>query len=277
MDTSKSGITVYEAKSVRPLVREFYETAWCSTEETRRLFEQIGWELTQYAFANIPILQCDSMTTIEQVYVAPIARAGFGLLRPSILRFLEQRFQQLNVAFEVFGLGLSRTHAPDHLPANVYWNTLRDQGQPRDLSSALILVYDMGEATGSTLEGVIRELAAFKVKPVNLIFLLGAACIEQTRSRLDPLAPGMSLVMGSRWRYEATPGSTQFYLNQMFDGAWIPMDSRDWGRCVSGMTDEAAVNAFMAWITEIVSISEADQAKLYQLWVKKIDERKITT
>jgi len=236
----------------------------------------IGWELTQYAVANIPLLGSASMKTIDKVYAAPIARAGFGLLRPSIVSFLEKTFQKQNVPFETFGLGLRRAHPPDRVPAHVYWNTLRDRKKNPNLSSALVLVYDMGEATGSTIAGVIRELTSFKVKPANLLFLVGAACLDQTQSRLTPLAPGMSMVVGSRWRYETTPGPIQFYLNQMFDGRWIPLEPRDWGRCVSGMTDEAAVNAFIDWIEEIVPISPTDEAMLHELWIQKIDEREIT-
>jgi uracil phosphoribosyltransferase len=269
-------INVYEAVKTRSLVREFYEKAWRTTEESRRIFEQIGWELTEYALNNIPLLRERRMKSIENVYAAPIARAGFGLLRPSTTNVLKKTFQKLNMPFETFGLGLSRSHPPDKLPAEVYWNTLRNRGKTPDLSSSLILIYDMGEATGSTIEGVIRELAKFKFESANLLVLVGAAGIEQTRSRLAPLAPGMSFVIGSQWRYETIPGPTQFYLNQMFDGEWIPLEPKDWGRCVSGMTDKPAVQAFITWIDETVPVSKADKAMLYQLWVQKVDERKIT-
>jgi hypothetical protein len=270
-------IKVYEAWKVRSLVKEFYEKAWRTTKETRRIFEQIGLELTKYAINNALLLCGDQMTRIEKVYAAPIARAGFGLLRPSIIGLLEKTFQKRGIPFETFGLGLSRAHEPDKHPAQVYWNTLGDQEKNRDLSSSLVLVYDMGEASGSTIEGVISELASFKINTTNLLFLLGAASIEQTRSRLEPLAPGMRLVIGSRWRYVEKSGPTQFDNNQMFDGAWVNLPPRDWGRCVSGMTDQTSVKAFIDWISETVNVSKADKATLYGIWLRKIDEKKVTS
>lgn len=261
-------IRVYEVYNVRPLVREFYEKAWRTTKETRRVFEQIGLELTKHALNNVPLLSGNQMKGIVRVYAGPIARAGCGLFRPSIVRSLKKKFQRLNIPFETFGMGLSRFHEPNRLPAKVYWNTLRDLDNNLDLSSSLILIYEMGEATGSTIEGVIRELKMFKVNPENLLFFVGAACIEQTKDRLESLAPGMSLVIGSRWRYEEKPGPTQFYLNQMFDEEWIELSPRDWGRCVSGMKDKASVKAFIAWIGETVNISKADEEMLYKIWLR---------
>ena len=50
-------IHIYEADYVKPLVKVFYERAWKNTEETRRIFEEIGFELTKYAFRNVPLLK----------------------------------------------------------------------------------------------------------------------------------------------------------------------------------------------------------------------------
>lgn len=68
-----------------------------------------------------------------------------------------------------------------------------------DLSDATVMLYEMGEATGSTLEGIVNELRKFNLRTENPIILVGAACIDQTRSRLERVAPGMNIVYGSRW------------------------------------------------------------------------------
>jgi hypothetical protein len=270
-------IQIYEAPKVKRLIREFYEEAWKSTGQTRKVFEQIGLELTQFAFDNVFPLKEQPIETLKSVYGAAIARAGFGLFRPSVLKLLKQTFHAYQLPFQTFGLGLARSSQPDKSPAEVYWNTLRSLDTDLDLSSSLVIIYDMGEATGSTIEGVIKELELFKINIDNLYIILGAACIEQTRKRVESFASGIHLIIGSRWRYDERPGPTQFYLNQMYNKKWIGMAPRDWGRCVSGMTDTSSVKAFINWVRESIKISISDREKLYKLWLTKIEEKEIAS
>jgi hypothetical protein len=139
----------------------------------------------------------------------------------------------------------------------------------------VILIYEMGEATGSTIAGVVSELRELAIPSGNIVFLIGAACIEQTQMRLDALAPEIHLVIGSRWRYNPTEGPTQFYLTHVNNGEWKPVPPRDWGRCVSGMIDLASVKAFIHWVAETVPMTRQDQNLLLKEWSKKIDESPI--
>lgn len=268
-------IHLYEANNIRPLVRYFYEKAWNTVKETREVFEKIGLELTNYAFNNVQLLNGRQREGLAKVYAAPIARAGCGLFRPSVIRLLNKRFQKFGVPFETFGIGLSRSHEPN-LPAKVYWNTLRYL-KNSDLSSSLVLLYEMGIATGSTIEGLVKELKILKVDPAKILFLVGAACIEQNKYKFETIAPGISLVIGSLWKYEEKPGPTQFYLNQLFDEEWIFLDPRDWGRCVSDMKDKSSVRTFINWVGQTVKISKKDKNSLYEIWSKKIKEKMVST
>jgi hypothetical protein len=174
--------------------------------------------------------------------------------------------------FESFGMGLRRTENPLRNPAIVYWNTLR-RITDLDLSSSTILLYEMGEATGSTIEGAINELQRLNALPRNVVVLIGAACIDQTKRRLETVAPGLNVVIGSRWRYDDAPGPTQYYLTQVLNNGWTPVSPRDWGRCVSGMIDIAAVDSFIDWIRETLPISPSEQQMLRQTWSSKIKEK----
>lgn len=173
-----------------------------------------------------------------------------------------------------FGLGLRRAKNPLRNPATVYWNTLQ-LTETDDLTKSAILIYEMGEATGSTIAGVVSELRELTIPSGNIVFLIGAACIEQTQMRLDALAPEIHLVIGSRWRYDTTEGPTQFYLTYVNDGEWKSVPPRDWGRCVSGMTDFASVITFIQWVAETVPMTRLDRNLLLQEWSKKIDESPI--
>jgi uracil phosphoribosyltransferase len=265
-------IHIYEADYVKPLVKVFYERAWKNTEETRRIFEEIGFELTKYAFRNVPLLK--NLQKNSKVFAGPIARAGCGLFRPSVINYLRERLKESRICLETFGVGLSRSHDPIRLPAKTYWNTLR-YFHKKELSSSLFLLYEMGEATGSTIEGVINELKKFDVSPKNILFLIGVACIDQTKERLESFADSLQVVIGSRWKYDEEPGPTQFYVTQIFEDKWIKITPRDWGRCVSGMKDHSSVMSFINWIEETVNISEEDKEMLFTLWLKKIGEKRI--
>ena len=188
---------------------------------------------------------------------------------------LKDRFQGLGLSFETFGMGLSRSNAPVRKPAMMYWNTLRSL-KDSDLSSSLVLIYDMGEATGSTITGVVHELKSYGIPPDNVIFLLGAACVDQTRKRLESVAQNTSLVIGSKWKYDERPGPTQFYLTHIYDKGWIQQPPRDWGRCVSGMKNQATVKSFIRWVGETIKLSQGDEEKLFQVWSRKINEKKIS-
>ena len=153
--------------------------------------------------------------------------------------------------------------------AEVYLDTLAYS--QTDLSSSIVLVYEMGEATGSTIQGVVQELKKHNLDPENLVFLVGAACIDQTRSRLESIAPGMTLVVGTRWRYVEETGTTQYYLTKMrYRDKWIELYPRDWGDCVSGMSDESGVASFLGFMAETATISNHDKARLYERWEAKI-------
>lgn len=263
-------VHIYEAINVKPLVKEFYEKSWRTIKETRRIFEEIGLELTKYGLKNVPLFFDRLVERRLNVHAGPVARAGCGLFRPSVVSLLKNKFTYL----KTFGIGLSRSYRPDLYPANVYWNTLRNVSKS-DLSNSLIILYEMGEATGSTIEGVINELEFFNIALSRVLFLIGAACVDQTIERLNLIAPNLSMVIGSRWKYIEEPGPTQFYLNQMFDGEWINLHPRDWGRCVSGMKDVTSVKMFIDWVRESVSISEDDEETLFKRWSSKINERKV--
>jgi hypothetical protein len=261
-------IYVYEVESVRSLVLEFYENAWKSTKETRSVFEQIGRELTTSAAKTVPLLH--NLDKVTRLYAGPIARAGCGLFRPSVVKALTDICEVHGIPFESFGMGLQRPDNPLRDPAIVYWNTLRRISN-LDLSSATILLYEMGEATGSTVEGAIKELRTLNVVPHNVIFLAGAAAIDQTRTRLEAVASGLNLVIGSRWRYDEAPGPGQYYLTQFLNNGWKQFSPKDWGQCMSGMIDLATVESFINWIGETLQISQADQKMLRQVWSGKIE------
>ena len=266
-------VHVYDAPEITPLVLDFYKTAWQSVASTRHVFERIGLGLTQAAFRSVPLLQ--DLTGIDTIYAGPIARAGCGLFRSSVLSLLTtyaRPYQEITV--NSFGLGLRRAKNPRRTPATVYWNTLQ-LTDINDLTTSVILIYEMGEATGSTIAGVVSELRELAIPSGNIVFLIGAACIEQTQMRLDALAPEIHLVIGSRWRYDPTDGPTQFYLTHVNNGEWKSVPPRDWGRCVSGMTDLASVKAFIQWVAETVPMTHQDQNLLLQEWSKKIDESPI--
>ncbi len=262
-------VSIYEAEDVRSLVLNFYETAWRTPAATRRVFEQIGYELTKAAQSAVPLLQ--NLTHTDTLYAGPIARAGCGLFRPSAIQVLEALCSANGVTLKPFALGLRRTAHPLHHPAVVYWNTLRRQPAP-DLSTAPILLYEMGEATGSTIAGAVAELRRLKAQPHNVVVLLGAACLDQTARRLEAVAPEASLVIGSRWRYDDAPGPTQYYLTAVWNGGWQPVTPRDWGRCVAGMTDRAAVDAFLDWMQETLPVSPQDRLRLRRRWFRQIQE-----
>ena len=266
-------ISIYDVERVRALVLDFYENAWKSTADTRRVFAHIGYELTTAAITTVPLLQ--ALNHVDALYAGPIARAGCGLFRPPIITVLEQICTANGIRFASFGLGLQRSENPLRTPAIVYWNTLRRIAD-LDLSSKAILLYEMGEATGSTLEGAMNELRRLNARPRNVVALIGAACIDQTQRRLDTVAPGLNVVIGSRWRYDETPGPTQYYLTHVLNDGWTPVAPRDWGRCVSGMIDLASVDAFIDWIRETLPITPSDQAMLRQTWSRKIHEKRIS-
>lgn len=265
-------IHIYDVDCVKPLIIEFYRKAWRSTIETRRIFEEIGLELTKHTLQYIPRLRSFSKK-IDNVYAAPIARAGCGIFRPPVVKLLQEEFYRKGIVFNTFGLGLNRSNDPLHFPAKVYWNTLRDL-KP-DLSSAIILLYEIGEATGSTIEGAVRELETFNAVPSNIIFQIGAACIDQTRERLEQVASGIHLVIGSRWRYNEKSGPTQYYLTHILDEKWINMSPRDWGKCVAGMKNEQSVLSFIHWIGETINLSPKDKKFLFRVWLKKIKEKEL--
>jgi len=251
-------------------VRKFYERTWKTTRGTRESFKEIGIKLTDYALANVPLLTGKEET--DAIYAAPVAKAGVGLFRPAVVEKLRARSKELGVEFCSFGIGASRPHENlDSLPAEVYWNTLRTSGT--DLSNAMVMLYEMGEATGSTLEGIVNELRKFNLRLENLILLAGAACIDQTRDRLERVAPGMNIVYGSRWRYIEKPDPRQFYLYKMYlfqEDRWIELCPKDWGRCVSGLKDRDAVNSFIEWMTETIVVPEEDQKMLHERWIDDI-------
>ena len=263
-------ISIYDVEGVRALVLDFYEKAWKSTDETRRIFEQIGYELTASAIDAVPLLK--NLDNVDKLYAGPIARAGCGLFRPPVIKLLEKICTAKRIMFESFGMGLRRSENPLRNPAIVYWNTLR-RISDIDLSSSTVLLYEMGEATGSTIEGAINELRKLKAPPHNVVVLIGAACIDQTKSRLEAVAPGLNLVIGSRWRYDDAPGLTQYYLTHVLNDGWVPVSPRDWGRCVSGMFDTATVDSFIDWIRETLRISPSEQQMLRQAWFSKIKEK----
>ena len=265
-------IHIYDVDSVKPLIIEFYRKAWKSTKETRRIFEEIGLELTKYTLQNLLPLQSLPKGLVT-VYAAPIARAGCGAFRPLVVNLLQEEFHRKCIEFKTFGLGLNRSNDPLHLPAKVYWNTLR-YSKP-DLSSALILLYEIGEATGSTIEGAVRELETFNAVPSNIIFQIGAACIDQTRERLEQVASDIHLVIGSRWLYNEKSGPTQYYLTHILDDKWVNMSPRDWGRCVADMRDEQSVSSFIHWVGETINISQIDEEFLFGIWSKKIKEQEV--
>ncbi len=262
-------ISIYEAEDVRALVLDFYETAWKTPATTRRVFAQIGYELTKAARNAVPLLQ--NLTQTDTLYAGPIARAGCGLFRPPAIQVLDALCSANDVTLKPFALGLRRAAQPLHHPAVVYWNTLRHRPAP-DLSAAPILLYEMGEATGSTIAGAVTELRRLKAQPHNVVVLIGAACLDQTTPRLEAVAPGLSLVIGSRWRYDDTPGPTQYYLTAVWKDGWQVMTPRDWGRCVAGMTDLAAVDAFLDWIQETLPVSPRDRQMLRRRWSRQIQE-----
>ncbi len=265
-------IHIYDVDSVKPLVIEFYRKAWRSTKETRRIFEEIGLELTKHTLHYLPPLRSLPKGLVN-VYAGPIARAGCGAFRPLVVKLLQEEFHGKCIGFKTFGLGLSRSNDPLHLPAKVYWNTLR-YSKP-DLSSSIILLYEIGEATGSTIEGAVRELETFNAVSSNIIFQIGAACIDQTRERLEQVASGIHLVIGSRWRYDEKPGPTQYYLTHILDDKWINMPPKDWGRCIAGMKDEQSVLSFIHWVGETINLSPIDEEFLFEIWLKKIKEKEV--
>lgn len=265
-------VHIYDVLEITALVLDFYNSAWQSVASTRQVFERIGLDLTHAAFRSVPILQ--DLKLVDTIYAGPIARAGCGLFRPSTITLLTTLSAPQQITVNSFGLGFRRASNPIHTPATVYWNTLQRarMTEKDDLTKSVILIYEMGEATGSTIAGVITALQEFNIPSENIVFLIGAACIEQTRKRLDSLTPDAHLVIGSRWRYDSTEGPTQFYLTHVNDGEWIPIPPRDWGRCVSGMTDLASVIAFIQWVAETVPMTHQDRHLLLQEWSKKIDE-----
>ncbi len=265
-------VHVYDAPEVTSLVLDFYSDAWQSVISTRHVFENIGLSLTHAAFQSVPLLQ--DLTDVKCFYVGPIARAGCGLFRPSVVNLLMTICAPWDINIIPFGLGLRRGNNPLHTAASIYWNTLQ-LCKRDDLSRSVILIYEMGEATGSTIAGVITALQDLNIPLKNVIFLIGAACIEQTRERLDALTPESHLVIGSRWHYDTTAGPTQFYLTHISHNGWMPVPPRDWGRCVSGMTDLTSVTTFIQWISETVPITPRDRKLLLREWAKKIDEPQI--
>jgi hypothetical protein len=134
----------------------------------------------------------------------------------------------------------------------------------------------MGEATGSTLEGAMNELRRLNALPHTVVALIGAACIDQTQRRLDMVAPSLHVVIGSRWRSDDTSGLTQYYLTHVLNDGWTPVSPKDWGRCILGMIDIAAVGSFIDWIRVTLQISPSDQKMRHQTWSRKIHEKRIS-
>jgi hypothetical protein len=175
-------VHVYDASDVTSLVLDFYNDAWQSVISTRRVFEQIGLALTRAAFRSVPLLQ--DLKLVDSIYAGPIARAGCGLFRPSVVDLLVTWCTPHDITINSFGLGLRRGKNPLHTPATIYWNTLQ-LTETDDLTRSVILIYEMGEATGSTITGVVTALQDLNIPSENMVFLIGAACIEQTRARLE--------------------------------------------------------------------------------------------
>ena len=103
-------ISIYEVEGVRAFVLDFYDAAWKTTTETRRVFEHIGYELTEAARNVVPLLQ--NLTNTETLYAGPIARAGCGLFRPPTIKVLEALCSAHGVTFKAFGMGLRRAEIP---------------------------------------------------------------------------------------------------------------------------------------------------------------------
>ncbi|MHA1675639.1 MAG: hypothetical protein ACTSU6_00515 [Candidatus Njordarchaeales archaeon] len=279
---SEGSLRLYNA-NLEPDVRNFYEETWETTERTRKSFEEIGRRLTEYALTNVPLLNGEER--INAIYAAPVLRAGVGLFRPDIVQLLKKRARELGVDFHTFAIGASRPHKyTDKTSADVYLNTL--QYSHPDLSNAVVILYEFGEATGSTIEGVVKDLKKYNLNTNNLILLAGAACIDQSQSRLERVAPGMHIVAGSRWKYTEKEGPSQFYLRWMLNPEtqrYDEMNPRDWGRCVSGMVDEDSVRKFILWMRDsrenepseqdLIYMSEKDQYDLFERYRIKIHER----
>jgi hypothetical protein len=261
-------IKTYEAYETKPLIKKFYEQGWRTVKETRKIFEALGIKLTEYLFNNDEIF--DSITSNEKinVYSGPIARAGCGLFRQSTKNLIKKRLEKCEASFQVIGLGLNRLKNPEFMSAEVYWNTLRNKIIDSNQFNYFI-IYDFGEATGSTIEGVIEDFRNCGISSKNIIFCLGAACIEQTKNRLESITSEITLIVGSKWKYKVTDGEDKYYLDQMFDGEWIDFIPRDWGKCVSGITNESSINAFISWIKETMDISKEDEKMLFQRWKQK--------
>ncbi|MBS3052752.1 MAG: hypothetical protein J4428_05275 [Candidatus Aenigmarchaeota archaeon] len=241
------------------LVREFYENGWETREKTQELFLAVGNGLTSYAFdyvlSNTPAY---SSGKPRAIYAGAVARGGFGMFRRQTLDLIEFAAE---VPVIPFGLGASRDHErPDELPADVYWDTLGDH----DLTDSVVMVYDFGLSTAGTVHGVVNALRPRGLDNRNLIFLLGAACLEQSGKRLNEVADGMHAVVGSEWRYR-TQNPGMFYLDQMKAGnEWVAMNPQDWGDCVSRLETVGDIELFLSLIGETLQLSPQDRALLFE-------------
>ncbi len=254
------------------LVRNFYENTYATTQGTRRSFACIGQRLTEHALSAVPLLT-QRFDGIDKIYATGISRGGNPLFTTTVSGLLSRKARELGYDFDAFGIAASRPHEnTDTRPAEVYWDTL-ERSQP-NLSSAAVLLFEMGLSTASTIEGVYERLESYGLKPENLTLLAGAVCLDQSTPRLEEVAPGMTVVAGSKWLYIPKGQSNQFYLYRMFNPKtreYENMTPRDWGKCGCGTTD-AELKSFLDLMRLTIPMTEGDGTFLYNRWRDKLND-----
>lgn len=232
-----------EKKSVvEALVTEFYLSGHESPKITRQVFKQLGILMTREAINNVLTTLPAFATGRALLAPAPILRAGAGILTPDALALLSD-FETLP-----WLIGASRTKSPDKEPAELYLFNLKRQlghrlGGKIDLSRVILIIFEMGISTASTLVAVANALSRnyLEFDFHNLVFVAPCVCLEQMEARLVAAAPGATLVVGTEWRYNDEPDSGErFYLNrmQLFGNSYTMMPPRDWGQCLTGGFDK---------------------------------------
>lgn len=251
-------------------VREFYERTYATTGGTRRSFAVIGQRLAEHVLQELPLLN-EKVYGVDSIHVTGISRGGNPLFTTTVRAIIERGARQLGYGFNAFGIAASRPSVnTDTEVAEVYWDTL-ERSSP-DLTNAAVMLFEMGLATASTIEGVYERLRTYELRPEHLVLLAGAACLEQSTSRLEEVAPGMTIVAGSKWRYIEEPGPSQFYLNRMLNpdtGEYQLMEPRDWGACACGTT-EPELRSFLDLMALTIPMTYKDREFLYSRWRDKL-------
>lgn len=276
-----SSINVYRPEmdsnfDVLPLMLSFYGRDHEDQQTTLDTLRIISYMLNFYAIGEVlpktGILS--SGTRPEGMFLIPILRAGIGMLPESVVQLYNGLAHRDGIIPRgtpiVTGcIGASRPGRPDLYPASVYLNTIGE----RRLDDSIAVVLEVGESTFSTGEAISKELRDQGLDPTNLIFITGAACVDQTRDRASRHLPGGHWVVGSEWFHREEEGPGQYYLDEvkLYGDRTARQSPVDWGEAVAEMRGrEGSVDYFLDKIVApVISLTPKQRDLLHREYIKK--------